>query len=602
MTLALLLCLITGLLGGQAAFASSETPPFVVGNTTQLSGNFFLEAWGNNSADLDVRELLHSYPTMIWDYRGTLSANPAVVLALSQRTGAEGHKTFEIDLRTDLRFSDGTSVEAQDFLFSVLLEASPVIAEIGGTPAAKDHILGANDYTKGNSKGIKGLRLINDTTFTITIDKAFLPNFYELAYALIKPYPISVIAPGAVVKDEGEGAFIDGPFDAEILSKTILDPVDGYISHPRVVSGSYVLDSYDMEAKVATFSINPNFTGNRAGLKPSIPRLLYKEVKNDEIAKELREGTVQLVNKVTSGSVIAQLEGLKNEGLIGLETYPRSGLAFLSFAAEQGAVSSQAIRGVVARTIDKDKLVKEFLKGNGEAAYGLYGLGQWMAQRNKEQLKADLNLYPHDLAAAQTELEKEGWTLNEKGEAYVAGEGKLRHKKVDGVITPLILKLAVPVDNAAAETTFALMQEGFKALGMGLTIDRMEMREVVSRYFRQMDRGYDLFFLGTNFSGIFDPYMMYHTDDAYQGTYNTTGIKDEHLLELATKMREVPAGSQNAYYEAWLAFQKYWAQVQPQVPLYSNNYFDAFAPGLSNYKPGNYPDWPSALIAAKWEP
>lgn len=602
LSLALLLCLLAGLFGGTAAIAAEETAPFIVGNTTQMSGNFFLEAWGNNSADLDVRELLHSYPTMIWDYRGTLSANPQVVLALSARTTADGSKSYEIHLRKDLKFSDGSPVTAKDFVFSVLLEASPVIAQIGGTPAAKDHIVGANAYTQGTAKTIKGLRLIDETTFSISIAPEFLPNFYELAYALVKPYPIAVIAPGTEVKDDGEGAYIDGPFDAELLSKTILDPTDGYMSHPKVVTGPYILDSYDAGIKTATFSLNPHFTGNRTGQKPTIEKIVYKEVKNATVVEELRAGTVNLVNKITAGSVIEQLEGLRAEGVANFETYPRIGLGFISFATEQGLVQSQVIRGVVAGAIDKDTLVAEFLKGNGEPAYGLYGLGQWMAQRNKEQLKTDLNLYPHDVLAANAKLDTEGWTLNENGEAYVAGEGKIRHKMVDGVLTPLTLKLAVPLDNEAAEYTFELMQKGFAEVGMGITIDRMEMREVVSRYFRQMERGYDMFFLGTNFSAVFDPYMMFHTADIYQGSFNTTGIRDEKLLELAMKMREVPSGEQAAYYQAWLDFQKYFAEVQPMVPLYTNNYFDAFDPHLTGYKPGNHTDWPSALIVSQWAP
>lgn len=446
------------------------------------------------------------------------------------------------------------------------------------------------------------MRLIDDTTFTISIAPEFLPNFYELAYALIKPYPISVIAPGCEVKDDGQGAYIDGPFNAELLSKTILDPTDGYMSHPKVVTGPYMMDGYDVALKTATFSINPNFTGNRTGQKPTIQKIIYKEVKNATIAEELREGTVNLVNKVTAGSVIEQLEVLRSEGLANYEAYPRTGLAFISFAAEQGIPQSQVIRGVVARVIDKDALVAEFLKGNGEPAYGLYGLGQWMAQRNRTQLKADLDLYPHDAAAANAELDAEGWTLDENGEAYVAGPGKIRHMMVDGELTPLLLKLAVPLDNEAAEYTFKLMEEGFAEVGMAVTIDRMETREVVARYFRQMERGYDMFFLGTNFSGIFDPYMMFHTADIYQGSFNTTGVRDEHLLELAVKMREVPSGSQSAYYNAWLEFQKYFALVQPMVPLYTNNYFDAFDPQLTNYHPANHTDWPSALIAAEWNP
>ena len=42
----------------------------VVGHTTMLSGNFFSELWGNNTADIDVRSLIHEYPLIAWTNNG----------------------------------------------------------------------------------------------------------------------------------------------------------------------------------------------------------------------------------------------------------------------------------------------------------------------------------------------------------------------------------------------------------------------------------------------------------------------------------------------------------------------------------------------------
>ena len=588
------------MLAGSAALAQEGQNTLVVGNTTQMSGNFFLEAWGNNSADLDVRELLHSYPTVVWSMDGRLSVNTTVVRSLTAQRDPDGNRVFEVRLNQNLLYNDGSPVKAADFVFGILLESSPIIQQIGGTVAAKEHILGAAEYTRGEAQTMSGLHLIDDYTFSISVGKEFFPYFYEQAYAFSQPYPISEIAPGASVRDDGEGAYIAGPFSADLLRQTILDPLTGYMSHPQVSSGPYQLVNYDREKKIAEFTINPNYAGNRDGQKAAIERIIYREVKNATMLDELRRGDVNLINKITSGRIIDELPQLEGNGTANYKDYPRSGLAFLAFAGEQGLTQSAVLRGVIARAVDRETLAANFLKGHGEPVYGLYGLGQWMTVAQKTRLKGELDKYPHELEPALASLTEEGWILNAQGQPFVDGTDTLRYKLVDGVLTPLSLRLAVPLDNEAAEFVVATLEGDFAKLGMQLTTDRLELRDIVSRYFRQMERGYDMFFLGSNFSGLFDPYLMYHTADVFQGAFNTSGIRDEKLLTLAMDMRKTVSGSREEYLARWMDFQRYWVEVLPLVPLYSNTYFDAFSPRLTGYNPDRYPDWASAILYANW--
>ena len=67
--------------------------------------------------------------------------------------------------------------------------------------------------------------------------------------------------------DDGYGIYIGNAdtsveeplYTAELLQKTILDPETGYNSHPQVVSGPYVMTSFDGET--ARFEKNPYFKG-----------------------------------------------------------------------------------------------------------------------------------------------------------------------------------------------------------------------------------------------------------------------------------------------------------------------------------------------------
>jgi ABC-type transport system substrate-binding protein len=166
------------------------------------------------------------------------------------------------------------------------------------------------------------------------------------------------------VYDDGYGCYIGNEdqnieepiFTADLLRKTILDPETGYNSHPSVVSGPYMLTSYDYET--AHFEINPYFKGawvnntlpedfhfdmeNLSGagsgtmahhnanldryikvdrldkdgnedpfymIKPSIEKIAFTVADNDTIAEDLSEGRLHLVNKVVYGPAIMECMG-----------------------------------------------------------------------------------------------------------------------------------------------------------------------------------------------------------------------------------------------------------------------------------------------------
>ena len=61
LTLLLALWMLTG------CVAMAAENQLVVGSTTAMSGAFFTDLFGSNTADMDVRALLHGYNLMSWD-------------------------------------------------------------------------------------------------------------------------------------------------------------------------------------------------------------------------------------------------------------------------------------------------------------------------------------------------------------------------------------------------------------------------------------------------------------------------------------------------------------------------------------------------------
>ena len=249
----------------------------IVGHPTVMKGDFFTEMFGNDTADIDVRALIHGYNLVNWDQnQGVYLIDESVVENVMVAEDDIGNKTYFLGLYDDLYYSDGTPITAWDYAFSILLMMSHEIEEIGGKIYRSEHIMGSQDYLEGRQPYLEGVAVLDDHQLAITLDHNFLPYFFETGLLLCVPYPISVIAPGCKVYAGGEwdlgGGYgygiwignedknIEEPiFTADLLRKTILDPETGYNSHPSVVSGPYKMVSFD--GVTAHFEINEYFKG-----------------------------------------------------------------------------------------------------------------------------------------------------------------------------------------------------------------------------------------------------------------------------------------------------------------------------------------------------
>ena len=262
---------------GNIVFEIQYPDELRVGHPTITKGDFFTEMFGNDTADIDVRALIHGYNLVNWDQnQGVYLIDESVVENVLVVENEIGDKTYFLGLYDDLYWCDGTPITAWDYAFSLLLMMAPEIEQIGGKIYRCEHILGYNEYITGQLPYLNGVGVIDDHQLAITLDHNFLPYFFETGLLLCCPYPISVIAPGCKVyagqaEDLGDGygygirignedESVEEPiFTAELLQETILNPDTGYNSHPSLTCGPYILTDYDYET--AHFVINDYFKG-----------------------------------------------------------------------------------------------------------------------------------------------------------------------------------------------------------------------------------------------------------------------------------------------------------------------------------------------------
>lgn len=636
LTVCMLLSCVTAL-AEEAEPAVSDT--LVVGSTTAMSGNFFSEMFGNNTSDIDVRTLLHGYNLMHWQGElGSYGVNRSVVSGMMAMDDDEGNRTYTVTLYSDLKYSDGTSITAADYAFAMLLTMAPEMKEIGAQTVLSDYIVGAEAYWAGETDALAGMRIFNDTTLAIKTKAEYTPYFYELGLLDYTPYPIHVIAPGCEVVDEGRGATIrnidetieEPIFTTELLQETILNPETGYLSHPSVVSGAYMLDSYDAQTHTAAFTANPYFKGDFDGYKPFIEHLVYKPVSPDTMIDELANGEVDLLNKCTAAKVIDDgmaLLGSEN-GHFSMKSYPRTGYSFVSFSCERPAVDSAAVRQAIAHCLDKEALVTVYVRGYGVSVDAYYGIGQWMypllmgnqeppvveppsdATEEERQAYADaldawnslnmdgVKVYDFDVSKAIRLLERDGWVLNQNGEAYDAEADAFRCKDVGGQLLALDLKMIYPEGNSVGNLFQETFLKHLAQAGIRVTVEAVQMDELLQIYYRQVDRDCDMIYLATNFATVFDPSYTFHPGDAYQGSANVTGIRDDELYIRTVDMRLTEPGDVLNYLRKWIKFQERWSEVLPSIPVYSNVYFDFHIDTLQDYQISSGMTWADAIVRA----
>ncbi len=607
-----------------------------VGNPTPLNGQFFTDLWGNATSDTDVRHLVTGYNLVTWD--GELSLfrfDKSVVSDAVVRDDQAGNRTYLIPLYTDLYFSDGTPITAWSYAFTVLLQCSPIISELGGHPAVYDYLVGYEDYVSGAVPYISGLRVLSDNLLMVTVKAESLPYFYELSRLAFYPFPIHAIAPGCAVYDDGQGAYIanegtevDPLFTAGLLRSTILDPQSGFMTNPDPVSGPYRILSYDGVS--ATFEINPYYKGNEAGKKPRIKRLTYTVADNDDMIQKLSEGEFALLNKVAYAPAIA--EGLRlcvENTQYTRALYPRIGLTYILFSPESALVQEQNVRQAIAYCFDKLQFVRNYVGSFGLDREALYGLGQWMtsavsgtleypgelseyasaaelaaydkAVEEWDALSLDgVTLYDVDLEKAVVLLEEAGWTLGESGNAFDPETDTVRYKEINGELHALELTLGYQ-PRADVEQAFAdYLAENLAQAGIRLICVPATFECLVEAHNDHAFESYDLLYLGDNFNISFDPALFFWNEDAAGETSeDSLRVVYDEMFALASDMDRTEPRDVLGYMQKWILFQERLTELLPLIPVYSNIYFDFYTRELDEYYIEEHVSWAKAIVPAR---
>ena len=577
---------------------TEPTGQLVIGSITQVINEFYDTGFSTSGTNYNMYDLIHGgYDTVVFSKEGEFQYNDTVVASHEETENEDGTKTYTVTINDGLVWSDGTPITAKDYVFAVLLENSDEMAGVDGYPCNTGYsYVGYDEWLDGSADAFAGVHLVDDMTFSLTVKAEELPYHFDITYATIRPRPLHVIAPECDVEDTENGATITGDFTTELLQETINNVDTGYRYNPKVTCGPYLFDNFDEASQQATLKANPEFVGDYRGVKPSIETLVIKTVSSDTMMNELESGSVDLLYGCSGGDTINAGLDLVEEGKAADTTYMRNGYGKIQFDCSVFPTDSQNVRQAIAYCLDRNEFARQYTGGYGSVVHSFYGLAQWEYQDSVEWINENLNTYEMNVDAAKELLEADGWNLNADGTPY-SGTGT-RYKEVDGEIVPLVITWCNSEGNPVSELLATMLPETMAEAGIELQATTTDFATLQNGILHAGDTMYNMYNLATGFATANSPWYYFSSDEAWMGNYNTNWIADEELNDAVVPLKSIPYEDSEAWLEAWQNFIKVWNEKLPDIPLYSDEYYDFYSTRVQGWENTATWGWQNAVLDA----
>ena len=432
----------------------------VLGHWTTLDPNI-LAGWTNPMPLAQARIMMTGLPTMARNSGNDFFPNPMVMVGGAWpeiRDNPDGSRTYTFTIYTDNQFSDGSPVNAAHYAGGIALFMSPQWDAL--VPAAPGLIWleGRAEFLAGESEVLTGVRLYNDSQFSVTAVAEELPNVWAAAlHMAFSPTPLH--AYGVEVHDDGDGVFITAIGGGELTHEAlhaVVEGAPGYLTdadgeyvldedgerrpvgdgmryNPSVVSGPYRFESIDVGNGVLTLVANPYYPGTWDGYKPRIETVIWRVMPHALLIDAVAQGEAHMLAAIDDGTTLENaMEILVGGGTHTFNNYDQFGQIFMQMHTDTGPTQFRAVRQAIGFLIDRHEISEMVGRGFSTVAHGPWAPAWWWYQEAADRDLYDrVTIYDLNLARAIELLEADGWNYNADGSDFVHGEDTLRHRWVD---------------------------------------------------------------------------------------------------------------------------------------------------------------------------
>lgn len=449
---------------------STETP--VRGGTLHEgivgTPRFVNPVLANTRADDDMTALIYSGLMKI-DPTGTLVPDLAESVTVS-----EDGITYNVVLRRDIYFHDGTPLTTKDVLYTLRLIQNPDL----------------KSPLRGNWTGVT-LEEISDNEFNIVLEEAYTPFIENFRVGILPSHlwsslPIEQI-PFSQLNTEPVGS---GPYR---LLETI-----------RNQSG--VIQGYELQAHQET--PNPSRIDNLEVSFYETEAAVMQDLRNNDLDASAYIANENLAEVLDNNRITAITEPL-----------PRVFAVFFN-QNRSAALRDDAVREALSLVVDREEIIADMLFTQGVPITAPIAIASSTIESNDDSEESSLD----NVATAKQLLADAGWQTNSQG---------LLEKEIDGTTETLTLTLRT--SNAPLFVGMSTMlKRYFEELGVEVTIDQYEQSDLVQSVIRPRD--FELLLFGLDMNRSYDLYPFWHSsqkDDPGLNIAQYTNLAVDDLLEEA---------------------------------------------------------------------
>ncbi|MEM3427321.1 MAG: ABC transporter substrate-binding protein [Candidatus Bathyarchaeia archaeon] len=185
--------------------------------------------------------------------------------------------------------------------------------------------------------------------------------------------------------------------------------------------------------------------------------------------------------------------------------------AFLGLNLLKKEFQDERVRKALAHAVDKERLIKVVLNGNGDLSLGPYPRGTWY-------FNEDLVPYKYDISKARRLLEEAGKKLN--------------------------FSIYVSSESTEALKASQLIQDDLKKVGIKTEIKLFDWQTLRHRVLEERD--FEAVLMSRAYLWEPDLYDLWHSSKAHKGGWNLFSFKDEEVDRLLERSRRTVSMSERA--------------------------------------------------------
>jgi peptide/nickel transport system substrate-binding protein len=414
--------------------------------------------------------------SMINDGLYTIDANANLfpLIAKDKPKVSSDNLTYTINLRQDVKWSDGNDLTADDVVFTYQLMYDPAYKKVN-SPRRGD----LEKYVDSVSAKDKYTVIFK----TKSVFAPFAPT--HLIYAILPKHVL-----GNLSADEINTA----PWN----------------SAPTVTNGAFTFVKWDKGAQV-TLAKNPKYYRGA----PHLDGYVFKiGTVSTEVLNQMKTGEIDVGFPGVGSIDPSQYDSAKSVDSISVYSYPRLSFDFFLFQLDPAKPASKffgdkTVRQALVYALDRKAIAHALYFDQATVANTTMPPASWAYNKDNQPV------YTQDKAKAQAMLDAAGWT---------AGAGGTRQK--GGV--QFKFEMITNAGNKVRENLLVVLQQQWKDVGVDATPKYVDFNKVLVPALTNT-RQFDVLMVGFSWSVDPDQSQVWHSRNTGPGGFNGMGYKNPDL-------------------------------------------------------------------------